>query len=75
MLSNAEAEEGSSVGEQRDAGCPGRRGSDTAPRPSEPVGLRRDVDAAMVETSRTLRRFLSQRRAQALLVAPAHAVL
>jgi len=29
----------------------------------------------MVETSRTLRRFLSQRRAQALLVAPACAVL
>ena len=56
-------------------GALGRRGSDTAPRPSEPVGLRRDVDAAMVETSRTLRRFLSQRRAQSLLVAPACAVL
>ncbi|MGV8978932.1 MAG: polyprenyl synthetase family protein [Cellulomonas sp.] len=52
-----------------------RPGSDTAPRPREPVGLYRDVEAAMVETSRTLRRFLSERRAQALAVAPAYADL
>lgn len=72
MLSNSEAEE---VRVWENSGTLGRRGPDTAPRPSEPVGLRRDVDAAMVETNRTLRGFLSQRRAQALLVAPAYAVL
>ena len=75
MLSNSEAEEVRVWENSGTLGARGRRGSDTAPRPPEVLGLRDDVDAAMVETTRTLRRFLSERRAQALAVAPAYAAL
>jgi geranylgeranyl diphosphate synthase type II len=75
MLSVTSAKEGS-VGENSSTlGARVPDGAELRHPPRAAGDLRDDVDAAMVETRWTLRRFLGERRAAALLVAPEYAIL
>jgi geranylgeranyl diphosphate synthase type I len=75
MLSISWTKEGSVGDNSSRLGARVPDGAELTHAPFAAGHLRDDVDAAMVETRWTLRRFLSERRERALLVAPEYALL